>query len=744
MAKGGSPRQERLRQVVSSLKEFQDVVKQQFNVESEITALQTTIAELNKNINDMKSKNDSHQTYMEATAKVAAMREREREKAAVTTAATQSNINYPKMMLRELVRITNSQEELAGTMRDYMEAIDRRDKEQRYEQKHIPAPKPTADAPAQQTKSGGMFGGLMGLIGGGLGLAFAGAKGLLTGKFSLKTVVMWAGETILHGISGLVRLSVKGLFKSLKFVGEGAVNLLKNSVVWVAKKLFSGVKGILRLGASGILKGLSKGGTVIMKVMKMGGGLLSKILIPFNVVMSLFQSVESILDTASIAKKLGKAQDQVTFFDRFITGLENFVANFLGNLIQPFLDWFGIDFDVNNFVLNGFSAIESAIKSATSGIDKKGMTKWAGDLAGDMIKSAGNALRSLWESVIGSITAMKDGILDWLESQSWLPDVAKEKIKGLRSKPEVKTTFPSGTDMAVPIHEDTSNATSRYFDPSKSGIFGGQSVAATLPFYQMAFQGQQSQSQNTNDPFLNPTPLYRPLTGDSVESNLLNLIGQKEAGGNYNVIYGGETIPLTDMSIGEVMDYQKTKMKNGSTAVGKYQFINSTLEMAMRGSGLSPNDMMSPENQDKMAMFLLKRRGLDEYKSGKMSEDQFASNLALEWASLPTINNVSAHAGVMGNKSLVSYKDFMDTVRGGSSNTGDGLIDSQRNVANAKTDASQKPVQVQQINNVNQTGKEGAGQMQISLRNEEPSFKKIIEQLAFNSMGVTGSPMFNS
>jgi hypothetical protein len=198
------------------------------------------------------------------------------------------------------------------------------------------------------------------------------------------------------------------------------------------------------------------------------------------------------------------------------------------------------------------------------------------------------------------------------------------------------------------------------------------------------------------------------------------------------------------MSIGEVMDYQKTKMKNGSTAVGKYQFINSTLEMAMRGSGLSPNDMMSPENQDKMAMFLLKRRGLDEYKSGKMSEDQFASNLALEWASLPTINNVSAHAGVMGNKSLVSYKDFMNTVRGGSSNTGDGLIDSQRNVANAKTDASQKPVQVQQINNVNQTGKEGAGQMQISLRNEEPSFKKIIEQLAFNSMGVTGSPMFNS
>jgi hypothetical protein len=74
---------------------------------------------------------------------------------------------------------------------------------------------------------------------------------------------------------------------------------------------------------------------------------------------------------------------------------------------------------------------------------------------------------------------------------------------------------------------------------------------------------------------------------------------------------------------------------NASTAIGGYQIIYKTLRSLKQGLGLSGSERFTPELQDHLADALLQRRGLNEYREGKISKRQFALGLAQEWASLP-------------------------------------------------------------------------------------------------------------
>ena len=77
---------------------------------------------------------------------------------------------------------------------------------------------------------------------------------------------------------------------------------------------------------------------------------------------------------------------------------------------------------------------------------------------------------------------------------------------------------------------------------------------------------------------------------------------------------------LTDMTIGEVIRRQDRKLTNDQGfihAAGRYQIIGNTLPEAMRGAGLKPTDMFSPENQDKMGIYLLKTGGPGKWEGLK-------------------------------------------------------------------------------------------------------------------------------
>jgi len=148
----------------------------------------------------------------------------------------------------------------------------------------------------------------------------------------------------------------------------------------------------------------------------------------------------------------------------------------------------------------------------------------------------------------------------------------------------------------------------------------------------------------------------------NVTEKLLDYIGKIESQGNYNVLVGGKTkSDLTDMTVAQVLEFQKTMRQMGheSTAVGKYQIIQKTLEGLVAQGAARMDEKFNAATQDRLAIALMRGRGLDGYQSGKLSAAQFADNLAREWASLPLASGRSAYQGVGSNKALASRDDFM-------------------------------------------------------------------------------------
>ena len=155
-------------------------------------------------------------------------------------------------------------------------------------------------------------------------------------------------------------------------------------------------------------------------------------------------------------------------------------------------------------------------------------------------------------------------------------------------------------------------------------------------------------------------PTSEPVSG--VEGKLLNFIGKIEGRGDYNILVGGKSLPeLTEMTVGQVLDYQSGMRSRGheSTAVGKYQIIQGTLQGLLKRGVVGPDDKFNASTQDKLATALMQGRGLDQYKAGKIPADAFADSLAKEWASLPTASGRSYYAGTGSNKSLVGRDEFM-------------------------------------------------------------------------------------
>jgi muramidase (phage lysozyme) len=130
---------------------------------------------------------------------------------------------------------------------------------------------------------------------------------------------------------------------------------------------------------------------------------------------------------------------------------------------------------------------------------------------------------------------------------------------------------------------------------------------------------------------------------------LLNVIASGESHGNYNAYFGhvgNDSIKFTDMTVGEVLQWQQTYIDQGaaSSAVGKYQFLRSTLLSAAAKLHVSHEAKFDARLQDRLAIVLIEKRGSLDYAGGKITRDQFASNLSKEWASLPNVLGVNPTA----------------------------------------------------------------------------------------------------
>lgn len=155
---------------------------------------------------------------------------------------------------------------------------------------------------------------------------------------------------------------------------------------------------------------------------------------------------------------------------------------------------------------------------------------------------------------------------------------------------------------------------------------------------------------------------YRPL---------LNLIADVESKGNYNAHFGnpGNTATVfTKMTIEEVQQWQAKFISQGnaSSAVGRYQFIDTTLSGLVEQLDISSKQKFDQNTQDTLAIALLERRGSEKYVNDELTSEQFAANLAMEWAALPKIlgenPNNSYYDGDGLNKSLVSPREVLQAI----------------------------------------------------------------------------------
>lgn len=151
---------------------------------------------------------------------------------------------------------------------------------------------------------------------------------------------------------------------------------------------------------------------------------------------------------------------------------------------------------------------------------------------------------------------------------------------------------------------------------------------------------------------------------NSPEASLLDLIGKGESGGNYDSLFGVKGAKVSSMTVGEVLAKQEEMRNSGakSTAAGKHQFINGTLKELVNQTGLDLNTPFNKETQDKLALQLLKKRGLDDYRAGKISKYDFVNNLSKEWAALPNMSGRGTYDGDGLNKSNITLTDLLTSI----------------------------------------------------------------------------------
>ena len=127
---------------------------------------------------------------------------------------------------------------------------------------------------------------------------------------------------------------------------------------------------------------------------------------------------------------------------------------------------------------------------------------------------------------------------------------------------------------------------------------------------------------------------------------LLAAIRKHEAPKGYGQIYGGaKGVPkdtdVSKMTLAGVQDLQRRMLNAGSasTACGGYQFIRKTLNATIAQMGLKGSELWDEALQDRMAIHLMEGRGLSKYMAGRITAEDFANNLSMEWASLPVVKS---------------------------------------------------------------------------------------------------------
>lgn len=171
-----------------------------------------------------------------------------------------------------------------------------------------------------------------------------------------------------------------------------------------------------------------------------------------------------------------------------------------------------------------------------------------------------------------------------------------------------------------------------------------------------------------------PDPAVAPLEDTAVQ-RVMDLIRRVEAPGGYDTPSSFTRVapprPLTQMTVDEVLAWQQANRAAGatSTAAGQWQIINPTLRGLVDELQLTGSEVFDQALQDRLAVALMRRRGLDDWRAGRISDAEFGNRLAQEWAGLPVVSGarrgMSHYAGDGINNAHASAEMFEAVLGGG-------------------------------------------------------------------------------
>ncbi|MGS4947437.1 hypothetical protein ACVDG3_18315 [Meridianimarinicoccus sp. RP-17] len=193
-----------------------------------------------------------------------------------------------------------------------------------------------------------------------------------------------------------------------------------------------------------------------------------------------------------------------------------------------------------------------------------------------------------------------------------------------------------------------------------------------------AINREETRLREGDEPTLDAAPTRPdptlPALEDPVVANALDLIGGLEAPQGFDQPSGFTRIapprPLTQMTVNDVLEWQAANAAAGaeSTAAGRFQIIRKTLQGLRDEMGLTGGEVFDEAMQRRMAVTLMQRRGLDDWRAGKITDTQFANRLAQEWAALPMVDGPRAGRSYYSdglNASLTSPDAVLSVLRGG-------------------------------------------------------------------------------
>ena len=141
-----------------------------------------------------------------------------------------------------------------------------------------------------------------------------------------------------------------------------------------------------------------------------------------------------------------------------------------------------------------------------------------------------------------------------------------------------------------------------------------------------------------------------------------NSINRGRAGDTPGGIQGLTGQTFENYTVGQVMELQRTRLY----AVGRYQFIPSTLRFAVRMSDVDELDMFTPKVQDRLmaALILYKRPAIGAYLRGDHNLEGWAlDEMAKEWASVEYRAGRGFYDHIGGNRAHITRAELSKVLR---------------------------------------------------------------------------------